>query len=434
MTKRNPFLKFGYFCLFISPLGLFLASCAGIPRKELQEAKKSMPLPRIAIHKGRFVKKDTGNIFIPRGFNYIRLREFPGIPEALWHDTFNPKRYNPAETHALFSHLKEKGFNVVRVFIDHLPEQGILETKNSSRLSEIYMDNVCHFLSEAGKNGVYVILAFPWFPDSPAYHRIDKENPENKPYHNASFFHPLYIAVKMRYLSDFVKTVRERNPDLLSAIFAYELENETHFCADELPFTLEDRNFKFLSSSYDLTKPEEKQRLADDAIQNWADLCVKAFRKHDEGALVAANVFTFHAVGRSGPVSHFRENAPDRRFPARPLALLKSRIDFLDIHLYATADVEESMKKDLESIEFSEVKRECQKRGKPIIMGEFGAFKERFPDINLAAKAMKQQADLSRELGFEGWLYWTYDSDEQTRLWNAISEGGVILKYLRSAF
>jgi hypothetical protein len=394
------------------------------------EKKINSALPRIAIHKGNFIQADTGKTFIPRGFNYIRLREFPGILEAQWHDTFNPKRYNPTETDALFADLKENGFNMVRVFIDHLPEQGIVQTKNSSRLSEIYMDNVRHFLSRACQNGVYVILTFPWFPDSPAYHMIDKEKPENKPYHNASFFHPLYIAVKTRYLSDFVKTVKDHGPDLLNAIFAYELENETHFCADEFPFTLNDRNFQFLGSSYDLTKPEDCQRLADDAIQNWADLCVKAFHKHDECALVGANVFTFHAVGRSGPVFHFKENRGDRRFPARPLALAKSSIDFLDIHLYAAEDVEESMRKDLESVEYPEVKRECQKLGKPIIMGEFGAFKERFPDLAEAAKAMQKQAELSSELGFKGWIYWTYDSDEQTRLWNAKSKSGVILNAL----
>lgn len=271
---------------------------------------------------------------------------------------------------------------MARVFIDHLAIHGIVESDDSPCLSPIYMDKVCRYLSAARKNGVYVILTFPWFPDSAAYYKIDKTKPENKPYHNASYFHPLYIEVKTRYLSDFGKTLKARNPDLLNAIFAYELENESHFCKDEFPFTLNDPYFPFITSSYDLRKPEEKQRLADDAIINWADLCVKAFRRHDKTALVAANVFTFHAVGRSSPVSHFGEMPGDLRFPARPLALLKSSIDFLDIHLYATADVEESMKTDLKSVEFSEVKKECLKKGKPLIMGEFGAFKDQFPDIN----------------------------------------------------
>jgi hypothetical protein len=427
-------LKIGYLCWFISPLGLFLSSCAGIPGRHSREAVKSPSLQRIAVHKGHFIKKDTGKIFTPQGFNYIRLRKFPGTPEALWHDTFNPERYNPDETNTLFSHLKENGFNVVRVFIDHLPKQGIVESVESSHLSKSYMNNVSDFLSRAKDAGIYVILTFPWFPDSPAYHRIDQQKPESKPYHNASFFHPMYIDIKTRYLTDFVKTLKELDPDLLNTIFAWELENETHFCIDEFPFTLNDKNFFFLDSSYDLTKPGEKQRLADDAVRNWADLCVRAFRKHDKNALVAANVFSFRAVGRSGPVSHFKENSPDRRFPARPLTLLKSSIDFLDIHLYATADVEDSLKKDLESLEFSLVKKECQKLGKPVIMGEFGAFKERFPDLNDAAKAMQKQARRSRELGFEGWLYWTYDCNEQVRLWNARSEEDVILNALRGAF
>jgi hypothetical protein len=32
--------------------------------------------------------------------------------------------------------------------------------------------------------------------------------------------------------------------------------------------------------------------------------------------------------------------------------------------------------------------------------------------------------------GITGWVYWTYDCDEQPELFNAMSEGGVILRSL----
>lgn len=40
---------------------------------------------------------------------------------------------------------------------------------------------------------------------------------------------------------------------------------------------------------------------------------------------------------------------------------------------------------------------------------------------------MRRQAEISREMGFQGWLYWTYDCEEQAQLWNARSREDVIM-------
>jgi endo-1,4-beta-mannosidase len=119
------------------------------------------------------------------------------------------------------------------------------------------------------------------------------------------------------------------------------------------------------------------------------------------------------------------------RFPARPLALAKSKADYLDIHLYSTdAD---SLAADLKSVEFDEVRGACTKAKKPIIMGEFGAFKANFSTASAAAQAMASHLKWTREAGFSGFLYWTYDTDEQIRLWNALSGEGQIMKTLSAA-
>lgn len=67
---------------------------------------------------------------------------------------------------------------------------------------------------------------------------------------------------------------------------------------------------------------------------------------------------------------------------------------------------------------------------KPIVMGELGAFKEAYatpPDAALDLQAWQAQ---SCGFGFDGWLLWTWDSDEQTELWNGLSGGGTIAKAL----
>jgi hypothetical protein len=45
---------------------------------------------------------------------------------------------------------------------------------------------------------------------------------------------------------------------------------------------------------------------------------------------------------------------------------------------------------------------------KPVIMGEYGAFIDRYADIDSAALNIQQWVGQSCELGFGGWLYWAH--------------------------
>jgi hypothetical protein len=139
-------------------------------------------------------------------------------------------------------------------------------------------------------------------------------------------------------------------------------------------------------------------------------------------------VFTFRAVGRGGPGRLRRDKTKDARFPARPLALVGTKLSYLDIHFYPFN--ERTLDHDLKSIEFARLKAACEKRGLPLIMGEFGAFKSAYKTLPKAAAAMTRHLRRVYALGFTGYLYWTYDCDEQGFLWNARSGNGEILKAL----
>ena len=120
------------------------------------------------------------------------------------------------------------------------------------------------------------------------------------------------------------------------------------------------------------------------------------------------------------------DQTQDNRVPARPLALAKSDLSYIDIHLYPQDT--NTMPEDLRSIEFNSLRRECQQSGKPLLMGEFGAFKHSYPTLDAAACAMTQHARRALDAGFQGFLYWTYDSDGE--IWNAKSGNGKLLKAL----
>lgn len=101
----------------------------------------------------------------------------------------------------------------------------------------------------------------------------------------------------------------------------------------------------------------------------------------------------------------------------------------IDIHFYS--DGEESWQKDLASIEHEKLLAGLKEQpGKTLLVGEFGAFKGRFGTVPEAARWMSALAKKFPAAGFQGWIYWTYDTEEQKELWNGMSEGAQILKAL----
>ena len=103
-------LKTTFFLFAIFMSGIFLVSCS------VMQSKKTKTLPRIKIKEGKFVNSETSEIFIPRGFNYARLR--PPTPGSLVHSNFDKKYYNVSKIESMFEDLETNNFNTVRVFLD----------------------------------------------------------------------------------------------------------------------------------------------------------------------------------------------------------------------------------------------------------------------------------------------------------------------------
>jgi hypothetical protein len=388
------------------------------------DKKNKSTIQRIGIKNGEFVNSVTDEKFTPKGFNYARLHKE-------WHSTFGRKTYEPERIEKMLRDLHTNGFNIVRVFVDQLAENGIVDSEKAEKLSSVYMNNVCDFLNRAAKNNVYVVFTFPMMPISKQYSDLfDKKRPDiigiNQVYLTRGA-----IKAKAKYMSDFVKWIKNQNPELLPIVFSYELCNEAAMVVDKPPFSLK-KGFIIPASGkkYNLSSDKDLQKMVDDHTLIWVYNCVKQIKKVDPLTLVSANVFTYVAVHRTGPGKILTDESVDARFPLRAFALAKSKIDYLDIHLYPLKS--SSIKEDLESIEWSETLSTCRKTGKPVIMGEFGFFRENQTDISAAVKAMKHVLAQARENGFQGFMYWTYDTDEQKRIWNGKSENGRIIKELKN--
>ena len=388
-------------------------------------------LPRIAVRGGRFVETGTFRPFVPRGFNYIRLRTFEKDgAKHLWHDTLNPVTYSPERTEAMFLDVQKRGFNVVRIFLDPMPEFGFVEKAGAEGLSTKYMRNLLDFLERARSHGVYVIPCFCYLPDAARYRTGPP--PDGIRGGNQQYLHPEHAEMRARYMADVCAAIKKHDPALLSTVFAYELENESHFMATEPPFSSTAGTVQWGSQEYDASNPADLQRLADDGIIAAVASAHRQVTRVDREALIGASVFTFRAVGRHGPGRLREDKTPDPRFPARPLAIARSKSAYVDIHFYPVKP--DTLDGDYRSIEFPQLREACRKAGKPMIVGEIGAFKFAYADLPSAAEAMRISLDRLFKDGFTGFLYWTYDNMEQSdMLWEALAGNGEIMAVLERA-
>jgi len=408
-----------------------LAAMGGGPKQSARARQRdggaaARALPRVGIRDGRFVVKRSARPFAPRGFNYIRLR-------PRWHGTFAPGRYDAGRAEAMLRHVRAGGFNTVRVFVDPAAGAGVVASSDAARLSARYMGNVLDFLERARGHRVYVVASLLMLPSCRRYDAIVGRKRKGFGHGNEMYFEEGFVRAKALYVGDFIEAIKARDASLLPGVLAYELDNETHFLAEALPFSKKAGKLTGPDGrTYDLSSDGGVQRLADAAVVRWADACVEAARRADPDALVSVNVFTFAAVGRRGPGRLSKATTKDRRFPARPMALTRTKLDYIDVHFYPFDG--KTLDRDLKSIEFEAFAKACRAAGKPMIMGEFGAFKKAWPTLPAAAAAMRQHIRRVGGLGFAGWLYWTYDTDEQSFLWNARSGKGEIFDALRGEF
>jgi hypothetical protein len=174
----------------------------------------------------------------------------------------------------------------------------------------------------------------------------------------------------------------------------------------------------------------QQQALADAAAIHHINACADAIHRVFPGVLINVNVFTFAAVGRAGPGDFHTDRAGwKNRVPVRPLAMTRSQTDMIDVHFYPGSL--EQYRRDLESIEFEKLQQAARAAGKPLITGEFGLFKAQFQDdFDAGCRFLQQEWLPQLRRDWDGWLYWTYDTHEQPRLWNAADHESAIFKIL----
>ena len=185
---------------------------------------------------------------------------------------------------------------------------------------------------------------------------------------------------------------------------AFDLTNEVHFSVDKPPFSLSSGKVTAANQkTYDMADPQDRQRMMDDNLVYWIDRQRARILEVDPTALVTVS---FPAINAGQTTVNPRS------------AILDSTADFVDLHSYLGWGL--SLEQYMHRFGVDGPAR------KPLILGEFGAAKRAYLTAARAAQELQAWQAASCAYGFDGWLLWTWDTDEQAELWNGLSEDGEI--------
>jgi hypothetical protein len=364
---------------------------------------------------GELYDRVTGQRFLARGNNYIRLaqKRVPGGSQVD-HSTFDPGRYDAARAEAAFARMQAEGYNTVRVFLSAIS----LGDPATGALSAGYMSNVADFLRRAKAHGLFVIVTIDWIPSGTRYEQLLNTAPRDLVDDvNLAYLTAQGVEANAQFWRDFARALVARRVPL-DALLAYELRNELYFLADKPPFSLSAGTLRAANgTTYNLASADDKRRLLDESLVFWIDRMRGAIRAADPTALVT--------IGFFWPQEPNPARIGDPRLISTRAAIERSTADFVDLHAYPGLE--------LTFPQFMGNYGVVGPTAKPLVLGEFGAFRFAYPALDEASSALQDVQAQSCAYGFDGWLLWTWDTDEQTELWNGLSGGGTIDRALAPA-
>jgi hypothetical protein len=361
---------------------------------------------RVLDEVGEFYDRQTGEKFIPRGFNYVRVAPMSRTNPDLWHATLNPGFYDPQRAGEALRRMQEYGYNVVRIFIDCCrPNSNAGDPKGG--ISYSYLENVIDFLNRAKANHIYVLMIFDLTPAEGGYDEMWQHCCTTFDGDNLRYLTRGGHTGERRFNRDFIQAlIRQGAP--MQAIFAYDLSNEVSFSVDKPPFSLASGKISTANGqTYDMSIEGDKGRMMDENLVYWIDQQRASILEIDPTALVTVS---FPAINAGQTTVH----------PCP--AVYHSTADFVDLHTYMGWGL--SLEQYMERFG---VEGQVEK---PIILGEFGAARDALPTAEEAALALLEWQAASCDYGFDGWLYWTWDVEGQDDLWHGLSENGEIASAL----
>ena len=355
---------------------------------------------------GEFYSRGTSEKFVPRGVNYVY------VPLGNEHTIYllAVGTYNPKRTREDLQTLSALGYNTVRVFLDHCSKgDGCIGDIDNSGLNPAYLDNIADMMAAAREAGLYILFTSNDLPDQGGYSEEANfgSGGDFAGYRNSYYLRPQAISATRRYWRDLLTGLSERQA-AFDAVLAWELVNEQWMFRDQPPLSLTVGEVTTTTGTYDMRDTEQKSQMVSDGLVYYIAQMKEEILSHDPTALVTMGFFVPDIV------------APDWYVETKSL-LEESDLDFFDFHAYpGGASLEEHAK------HFGMTGYDV----KPIVMGEYGAFRHTYADIDSAARALTQWTSDSCRYGFDGWLYWAYypaDPSAGDQTWGLVDDDRYLL-------
>lgn len=400
-----------------------------------------------------FIELATGKVFHPVGMNYVPLRH--GDHAAFEAETtVGDGFYDALETESVMRLLRQNGYNTVRVFLAgrRAKNPGLSGEADTGGIYTPYLDNLVDFLRRASSNGIHVIFNFcdADLPRNRCFREklAGKDGAENLFLSSGVLAFREMVASTLGYL-------KAKNPDLLKAILGVQFNNEICAKLTRWPFSESGPVSTANGKTYDMSVSEDRSRCFEEGLGYFYKQVCAAVKEVDPGLLTCEGTFVAAAVGRdhrTGPATldpanlakgfGWEKDCGLRVPPPLPL-LARSPLDFVDVHLYPAGKFvhfEEDVENLLESSRFRDAVAAGLCSRKPVILGEFGAFKahvKKDTDDGIAG-AMRRWSEIRRlacgKYGFVGCLGWSLETFDQTDIFQALAFGPAFLRDFREEF
>ena len=419
-TLRARLTRAGLYRYFCISRGRIRNPRTGVLAVRSQVPPRQPPQHRIAVRPGpaggsELYDRVTGETFVARGANYIRLAQQGAA--GLYHSTFNLGEYDGLRADQALQRMRAGGSNVVRVFLSGACRDNCVGDRLRG-ISARYAAAVADFLRLAKANGLYVIVTVDGLPTETRYETILNGEPRTLVEGvNLDFLTGGGVQANASFWADFTaELLRQRAAT--DVLLAYEVRNEAHFDGRAKPFTLTSGLVSTPSGrTYDMASQAHKEAMLDDGLVFWIDRVRAAIRAVDPTALVAIGFFE--------PQQPNPSRSGDARLIRTRAAIRGSTLDVVDLHAAPGAELTLPQTMENFGVDGTETK--------PIVLGALSAFKTAYPSLDETPYALEDWQRDSCRFGVDGWLLWTWDTEEQPELWNALSGGGTIERALAPA-
>ena len=406
--------------LYIAPTAQASVTISAVSQEDVNQSA-SATLSVLAPHSigvrptatiAEFFNRNTGNVFVPRGNNYIRLANLTDASGnlVLAHSTFAVGLYDANRTETALASMQSSGYNIVTIIMEGRCQGTIGDPAGG--LNSAYMANVVDFLQRAKTHALGVVIASQWLPAFGGFTQLYGGCYPQFDDINLVTLSSCGITATKAYFQDFVQALINASAPM-DAIFAYEIWDEYYYQAAKAPLNSTSGTITTANGqTYDMSSQASRQQMMDDGLVYFADQVRASILALDPTALVTISFFP--------PEGPNPSRIGDSRIIQVYPAIANSTLDYVDLHPYP---IVLSLTMDQAAQNYGFVGHQQQK---PIIMGEFGAFKWAYPLVTDAAAGVQSWQIQSCAYNFKGWLLWTWDTDEQPELWNGQSSGGAI--------